>query len=134
MEGRSEGERREFSREQHFPTVWGFDTWLSHIPQPCSRPSTGTQGKEGESERGRFHPESSRTIWGCGRQGVCVCVCMCVVLTCLSYGPAFHPVLAAFALSAGREMRRWSVLLRFADRLRLFYSPVCVDAVLIGYD
>lgn len=35
---RARGGRRggEFSREQHFPTVWGFDTWLSHIPQPVA--------------------------------------------------------------------------------------------------
>ena len=81
-EGRREGGRREFSREQHFPTVWGFDTWLSHIPQPCGRPSISTQGeeeereteRERERERGRFHPWCLQTMQSYGRQAACACV------------------------------------------------------------
>lgn len=79
MEGGREGGRREFSREQHFPTVWGFDTWLSHIPQPCGRPSIGTQGEEGEREReGKVPPlalANNMELW----KTVCVCVCMCPI-------------------------------------------------------
>lgn len=75
MEGRREGGGREFSREQHFPTVWGFDTWLSHIPQPCGRPSTGTRGKEGEGERekeGKVPPlANNMELWKAG--SVCLC-------------------------------------------------------------
>lgn len=72
--GRREGGRREFSREQHFPTVWGFDTWLSHIPQPCGRPSISTQGEEGERER-KVPPlalANNMELWKAG--GVCACV------------------------------------------------------------
>lgn len=74
IEGRREGGRREFSREQHFPTVWGFDTWLSHIPQACGRPSISTQGEEGGRER-----EEGSTLGACkqyrvmeDRQRVCL--------------------------------------------------------------
>lgn len=87
-EGRREGGRREFSREQHFPTVWGFDTWLSHIPQPCGRPSISTQRKEGEREEGSTLARL-QTIWSYGRQGVCVCVCMCPL--CVSFNLHWTP-------------------------------------------
>lgn len=93
MEGWREGGRREFSREQHFPTVWGFDTWLSHIPQPCGRPSISTQGKEGESEseRERKVPPlalaNNMELWKTGSVRVCshvpvVCGFLLVRLMC----------------------------------------------------
>lgn len=94
-EGGMEGGRREFSREQHFPTVWGFDTWLSHIPQPCGRPSIGTQRKEGETER-----EEGSTLGACKQYRVmedrecvsvfacalrmCVLTCVCLMHQCLT--------------------------------------------------
>lgn len=74
MKGRMKGGRREFSREQHFPTVWGVDTWLSHIPQPHGRPSTSTQGRRNETDRNGGSSTGTH-----GRQG---CVCTCVPRVC----------------------------------------------------
>lgn len=102
-EGSRKGGRREFSREQHFPTVWGFDTWLSHIPQPCGRPRTGTQGKEGERETDR---EEGSTPGACkqyrvmeGRECVSLSACLHVpprvcFNMCLPPAPALNPFTA----------------------------------------
>ncbi len=92
-----EGGRREFNREQHFPTVWGFDTWLSHIPQPCGRPSIDTQGKEGEGEREEGSTLGARkqygvmeyrecvSVYACALSvGVCVLTYVCLMPQCLT--------------------------------------------------
>lgn len=76
--GRTREGGREFSREQHFPTVWGFDTWLSHIPQPCGRPSIGTRG-EREREREKVppsEPADNVELWQAG------CLCLHVPVVC----------------------------------------------------
>ncbi len=134
MEGGREGGRREFSREQHFPTVWGFDTWLSHIPQPCGRPSIGTQGEEGERERERQRVrEEGSTLGACEQYGVmegreCGSVCACAlrvfVLTCvclmhrcltLSQPPLARQTVSDTQKLAGRETGHQ------AEDRRLFY-------------
>lgn len=47
------------SLEQHFPTVWRSDTWLSHIPAPAGSAALGRQsrregGKAGWEAGGRL--------------------------------------------------------------------------------
>lgn len=39
------------SLEQHFPTVWRSDTWLSHIPAPAGLAALGQESRQTEGCR-----------------------------------------------------------------------------------